>query len=251
MTQESKRKTQIALDWSIPLLLLVVATVYIRMSGVDLAFQSRFYDPDIGWIGGAQNPWLWLKHYGPLPAITITVVSLLVLIASFWVVRLRAYRYVALFFIAVMAVGPGLIVNAGFKQHWGRPRPLDLQEFNHDREFVEVWGAPVPGAGASFPSGHASVAFYLFTPFFVFRPHHRRWAMFFLALGLGYGMFMGLARISQGAHFISDVLWSAGFVYLTALAFFYLLRLDQRPLPSRSVAPKARVQYVGAAPPTP
>jgi membrane-associated PAP2 superfamily phosphatase len=30
----------------------------------------------------------------------------------------------------------------------------------------------------------------------------------------------------QGAHFLSDVLWALGFVYLTAVAFAYLLRLD-------------------------
>jgi membrane-associated PAP2 superfamily phosphatase len=34
---------------------------------------------------------------------------------------------------------------------------------------------------------------------------------------------MGYARISQGAHFLSDVLWSLGIVYLTGLALFYLM----------------------------
>jgi membrane-associated PAP2 superfamily phosphatase len=50
------------------------------------------------------------------------------------------------------------------------------------------------------------------------------WSLFFVALGLGYGSLVGLARMLQGAHFLSDVLWALGFVYLTALASFYLLR---------------------------
>jgi membrane-associated PAP2 superfamily phosphatase len=48
---------------------------------------------------------------------------------------------------------------------------------------------------------------------------------FFLALGIGYGAFIGLVRMIQGAHFLSDILWSLGFVYLSALALFYAMRL--------------------------
>ena len=28
---------------------------------------------------------------------------------------------------------------------------------------------------------------------------------------------MGIARIVQGGHFVTDVIWSAGFVYLTCI----------------------------------
>ncbi|WP_321495089.1 hypothetical protein [uncultured Desulfobacter sp.] len=38
---------------------------------------------------------------------------------------------------------------------------------------------------------------------------------------------MGLGRIVQGAHFASDVLWSAGFVYYTGLSLAKALRLTQ------------------------
>lgn len=235
MTKKTKRTTRIVLDWFLPVVFLTVATVYIRKSGIDVSLQTHFYKDNVGWIGGVQNPWLFLKTYGTGPALAMTIVSLGVLFASFWVKRIAGYRYVALFFVAVMLVGPGLIVNSVFKQHWGRPRPLDLQEFNRDSDFVEVWSLPVPGAGASFPSGHASVAFYLFTPYFVLRRRSWRWAAFFLALGLGYGTLMGVARMAQGAHFLSDIVWSAGFVYLTGLAFTYALRIDERAIGSAVV----------------
>jgi membrane-associated PAP2 superfamily phosphatase len=48
--------------------------------------------------------------------------------------------------------------------------------------------------------------------------------------GLVYGCIMGMARIIQGGHFLSDVLWSAGFVYLTALVLAAWLLPDE---PSR------------------
>jgi membrane-associated PAP2 superfamily phosphatase len=54
--------------------------------------------------------------------------------------------------------------------------------------------------------------------------------------GLVYGCIMGMARIIQGGHFLSDVLWSAGFVYLTALVLADLLQLDdQEPVGSACV----------------
>jgi membrane-associated PAP2 superfamily phosphatase len=37
---------------------------------------------------------------------------------------------------------------------------------------------------------------------------------------------VGAARVLQGAHFVSDVVWSAGVVYITALVLSRLLRLD-------------------------
>jgi membrane-associated PAP2 superfamily phosphatase len=77
--------------------------------------------------------------------------------------------------------------------------------------------------GQSFPSGHAATAFYLLTPFFIFRRHARARAVGFLVLGLSYGALMGYARMVQGDHFASDVLWSLGFVYLTGLALSYLI----------------------------
>ena len=40
-----------------------------------------------------------------------------------------------IFLIATIAIGPGLIVNLGFKDHWHRPRPVHTQEFGGPDEF--------------------------------------------------------------------------------------------------------------------
>ena len=53
-----------------------------------------------------------------------------------------------------------------------------------------------------------------------------------MAGGLLFGVLMSVARITQGAHFLSDTLWSWGMVQLTAVALYYLLRLDRDETPS-------------------
>ena len=41
-----------------------------------------------------------------------------------------------------------------------------------------------------------------------------------------FRLLVGAARIVQGGHFITDVLWSAGFVIITGILLSRLLRID-------------------------
>jgi hypothetical protein len=51
----------------------------------------------------------------------------------------------------------------------------------------------------------------------------------FLALGIGYGFIIGAARMIAGGHFLSDVIWAAGMVWIAALASYYAFRFDDAP----------------------
>jgi lipid A 4'-phosphatase len=124
-----------------------------------------------------------------------------------------------------------VFVNDIFKEQWGRPRPRDMVQFGGTREYVEPLIKSPPEHGGSFASGHAATGFYLLTPYFLLRRRTPGRAAIVFACGIAYGTLVGIARIAQGAHFLSDVLWALGLVYLTALTLFYLLRLD------RAVAP--------------
>ena len=61
-----------------------------------------------------------------------------------------------IFLIATMVIGPGLIVNLGFKDHWHRPRPIQTQDFNGPNPFVP-WYDDNGGCkkNCSFVSGEA------------------------------------------------------------------------------------------------
>jgi len=93
--------------------------------------------------------------------------------------------------------------------------------------FHQPWQPGPAPKNASFPAGHPTVAFYMSAPYFILRKkRERRQALLWLWGGILYGVVMGVARIIQGGHFVTDVIWSAGFVYLTAMALASLLRLD-------------------------
>jgi len=40
-----------------------------------------------------------------------------------------------------------------------------------------------------------------------------------------------MARVAQGGHFVSDVLWAWGIVHLTAVSLYYLMGLDREQAP--------------------
>jgi len=222
-----KMKPWKSLDLLIPLLLLALFTLLFRVTDLDLKLQDFFFVQGEGWVYGERNPWSFLYHYGTIPATVLAAGSFVVFVASFRLPRILPYRRKALFFVLLMIIGPGLVVNTIFKDHWGRPRPREIEVFSGHERFLPVWDKGVSGNGKSFPCGHASMGFYLFSPYFIFRRTSRiGWSVFFLNLGLGYGILMGISRMIQGGHFASDVIWSGGFVYLCAWGLCHLLRLD-------------------------
>jgi lipid A 4'-phosphatase len=225
---------EILKDFLIPLALLVGLTALIAWTGADLALESRCYLPGAGWIYADREPWHALYHFGVFPAFAIGGASLTVIVAGFFSARAYLYRKCATFFLLLLLLGPGLLVNVVFKDHWGRPRPRQMQIFGGDRQFHQVWERGEGGKGKSFPSGHASAAFYLIAPYFVLRRSSRRRARLALAGGIGYGVLMGTARMLQGGHFPSDVVWAGGCVYLVGVFLYYLLGLDRELL----LAPK-------------
>src|ERR1700759_5627042 len=43
------------------------------------------------------------------------------------------------FLLATLALGPGLFTNVLVKDHWGRPRPIDVTAFGGADQFVPWW----------------------------------------------------------------------------------------------------------------
>jgi lipid A 4'-phosphatase len=211
-----------------PCLVLIIGTLVFRYTDLDITISKLFYAPDIGFFKKDSNPWIFLYHYGVFPGLLLAVSGLFVFGMGFFSKKILPYRKIGLFLALLMVIGPGLIVNSTFKNHWGRPRPSKVTNFGGKKPFLPVWEKGKTTEGRSFPSGHASAGYYLFAPFFFLsRIKKKRGSLFFLFIGLSYGTLMGIGRIAQGAHFASDVLWSAGFVYFTGVGLYYLLRFDK------------------------
>lgn len=202
----------------LPLVAIVSLAALFRWTTLDPFLSSFFYDQQ-------SQQWPWFFHAGCTlfyrggiyPAFVLFglgCVMLAVGLARHRAVEVRA----GLFLVLVFIIGPGLIVNQGFKNHWGRPRPHQIQDFGGLHAFVPV-GSPGPlqQHNSSFPSGHAAVAFYLMSPGFILHARRRRLSNTLLFGGLLFGGAMALVRVIQGGHFVSDVLSSAAIVYFTAV----------------------------------
>lgn len=112
----------------------------------------------------------------------------------------------AIFVVAALALGPGLIVNVVLKDNWGRPRPSTIIEFSGPNTYVmPLLPSNQCDDNCSFPSGHAALAFWMVSFALLAPPRRRRAA---LAAALAFGAVVGLVRIAQGGHFLSDVLAS-------------------------------------------
>jgi lipid A 4'-phosphatase len=233
------------LDWPLvrPLGALLVLTALFQWTPLDIGISRCFFDAE-------QQSWPWFDsaicwffyRVGTYPAFVLAACGGLWAVGA--LVRTRTWHTVqpGLFLATFFLLGPGLIVNIGFKDLWGRPRPLQVQEFGGRHAFVPV-GTPGPlhRHNSSFPSGHASVAFYLIAPAFLIGAKHRRLAHRLLMAGLIYGTCMGAVRVVQGGHFASDVLWSGAIVYFTGAVLAPIIFWLSRPRALSVAPPQVRI----------
>ncbi|MDA3893291.1 MAG: phosphatase PAP2 family protein [Salinivirgaceae bacterium] len=203
-----------------------VLTLPFLFFDLDIILQKPYYNTVNGWFLMAMPFWDFVYKYSIFLGYFVAVFALVLVSVSYWKRNLIKWRKAAYFMLLVIVLGPGVLVNATFKDHWGRPRPREITEFDGKEDFVKVW---VIGdtKGKSFPCGHASIAFYLAIPFLFLRKKYKRWAWAFLIGGTLYGLLVGYARMIAGGHFASDVLWASGLVWLTGIFCFYWLKVDK------------------------
>jgi len=151
-------------------------------------------------------------------------------------IGLRKIAYV----VAVFLIGPGLLVNAAFKDHLGRARPRDIPAGQESVLFTPPFvPSQACARNCSFPAGDASAGFAFLALAFVL-PRDRRRAATGAAIALGSAL--GALRLLQGAHFFSDVIFAGLLMGLVAVGLHLLtIRPARRPRPDGGTrAPPAR-----------
>ena len=182
----------------------------------------------------------WVQHTRTAARILIALLALPAFLAV--VLKLiRPHRPMlidarpALFLIATLALGPGLLTNLVLKDHWGRPRPIDVQQFGGEYRF-EPWWDPRGDCpnNCSFIAGEPSGAFWTLAPAALAPPPLQALAY---GAALAFGVGLGAFRMAAGAHFFSDVVFAGVLIYLVVFTAHGLIyrwwpatRLDEKAL---------------------
>jgi membrane-associated PAP2 superfamily phosphatase len=126
--------------------------------------------------------------------------------------RMRVGGRAIVFLLATLALAPGLLVNTVLKEHWDRPRPIAVREFNGPEGFVPWWDPRGSCRhNCSFVAGEASGAFWTLAPA-ALAPAPIR--IFAYAGAITFGSIVGILRMAFGAHFFSDVVFAGVFTFL-------------------------------------
>ena len=208
---------------------LLIVSVILVLFDVDRSVALRFYDAERGWPVGEEGLWRWLYHYGTVPGLALTLAALAGFAVSFRNRWVRRWRRELLIIFLTAVIGGGVLVNALFKPYWGRPRPRQVTLAGGAFDYRAFYRPGTPGKGQSFPCGHCTMGF-LFVSLAVFRRRAPALAVAGTAFGLVYGSLLGVARIAQGAHFVTDVLWSFGIMSMVAAGLTYLILPDPERL---------------------
>lgn len=194
--------------------------------GLDLAFSSLFYAEGAGFFLGQARFLGFVREAVPIIIIGSVLFSVLLWLAGlafrqpFLGMTTRRTAYL----LATLAIGPGLLVESLLKSHWGRARPNDTVSFGGSGAYTPPgWIAQECSHNCAFVSGHAALAFWLTAYAFLLPPAWRRRG---LLAGLACGALVGLVRVVQGAHFLSDVVFAGAFILTvnTLMARLLLLR---------------------------
>lgn len=208
------------------LALCVLLAVFFQFSDLDQRVAAHYWNRGIlPWPGRDWPVTAWLYRFGAQPANLAGLLGALAFGFSFRGTKHRHWRGPGLFLFLLLALGPGLLVNGILKPVFGRPRPTDVTDLGGLWQFQRALHPGVPGRGVSFPSGHAASAWYFLGLPFLFRGW-RRWLAAFFAVA--FGALMAFARVSQGAHFVSDTLFSGALLLLLAAGLSPLIHWQPR-----------------------
>ncbi len=210
--------------------LAFLAILLFAFSRLDIAATRLFFHPEGADLWPIANEPLWSLFYRATPWITgaLAVAGVIMIVIGLVREKSKRLRLHGLFILLCVVLGPGLIINAVFKDHWGRPRPRQIVEFSGKFDYVRPL-VPARAGGKSFPCGDSSVGFLMSAGWWLWRRSHPKRAAASLAAGLMLGTLIGIGRMAAGAHFLSDVIWSALIVYGVAhVLYYYIMRVPAR-----------------------
>lgn len=207
---------------------LTAALVLGFFPGLDREVARLFFDSELGAFPVTLTEWghrlRWLGMY--LPHLGWMAATAAIAIALLRPSRPMPMRpSIAIFLIVTAIAIPAVVVNAGFKQNWGRPRPVHIVEFGGKQDFQPWWSnAGTCARNCSFMSGETSAAAMLvgvatLAPLTI-RP-------FAIGLAALFTLLTGLMRVAFGGHWLSDVLLGGSVSVLLMLVARHIILVSR------------------------
>jgi lipid A 4'-phosphatase len=197
------------------LVAVAVGGIFALHPQFDIDLTALFYDP------ATRSFWAWGWIGTEYVRDTATVLITLLVAPAFLAVvgklvmprrRMLIGGRAAIFLIATLALGPGILANGILKEHWARMRPEDITQLGGKEPFTPWWDPRGPCAeNCSFIAGEPSGAFWTLAPAALAPP---QWRPLAYAGALLFGTAMGVLRIAGGAHFFTDVVFAGVFTFL-------------------------------------
>ena len=211
---------------------VVMALVPTVWSGLDLRAAALFAGPDAP--VQALNWWWveWINAYIPTVFRYLLVLAFVGWLAATLNARWQAWRLPLAFVVVAGILGPGAVVNWGFKDNWQRARPYQVENFGGTQKFSRAAVMTDQcDANCSFVSGHVACGAFLVSLALVHRRRQRVWA----GAGVAAGLVIGFARMADVAHWLSDVLWAFPITLATSWLVWKALQPLYARKPSASV----------------
>jgi lipid A 4'-phosphatase len=230
---------------------VTIGVVFALFPNLDLAITRLFFEPRSRWFGLTYYMFvdghMWVLR---LRDATMWIVAAfaLVPVAALIVKLLRPTKPMLMsprsivFLLGTLALAPGVLANGVLKEHWARPRPIEVREFTGSDSFMPWWDPR--GAceqNCSFISGEGAGAFWTLAPAALAPPAVRPIAY---AAALAFGAAVGVIRIGMGAHFFTDIAFAGVFTFLIIWLAYALLFRWPLPLPSDATIERAIERFV-------
>ncbi|MEM7617180.1 MAG: phosphatase PAP2 family protein [Pseudomonadota bacterium] len=204
------------------LVTFIAVIFFLILPNIDLSLSKYIYDLQGGFLP-KDSGIMGIIYYSTYVIVGLTAIigGILYLYQFF---SGRSFKILnkqfIIFFILVLFMSPGLMVNGIFKANSGRPRPVDVTDFGGKLPYIVPFHITnhCPH-NCSFVSGHASTGFTLMAIGFVLQDKR----MQFYIIGILAGLISGIFRIMQGGHFLSDIIFAGIVTYITSYLVYCLI----------------------------
>ena len=194
----------------------ILSMIFIIYPEVDIMFSKLFFSEINNEFYFANNSFLKFmsKFAFFLAFLLLSYISILIL-KTF--IKTKSFRFEIykpqIIVLLVFLIGNLIVVQLYSKPNFGRARPIKVEEFNGHLIFSPAFAVSNQCKhNCSFVSFHTSIGM-LFLIYSFCQIGKRRKIM--ITTSCLFTVFLGLMRISQGKHFLSDVVISACFMMIT------------------------------------